>query len=245
MRMRKKQHGADRLLALSSLVIAKPETLFDAPAAPFENDRPLRLEIGCGKGDFICGMSAAEDEYNYYAMEKISDIIVIAAEKYAGIHSLGTLAPNGGWLKPDGTVCPSGETWDIPMSERGNVRFIPADASGLEEYFPENTFEAIYINFCDPWDKKGYASRRLTHPDFLKKYKKLLIPGGYLRFKTDNTALFDYSLETVASSGFDMVFSTRDLHSSEHADTNIMTEYEHNFSDKGIKINCIEAKSVK
>ena len=98
------------------------------------------------------------------------------------------------------------------------------------------------MNFCDPWDKKGYASRRLTHPDFLKKYTVLLADGGYLKFKTDNDKLFEYSLETIPQTGFEPLFITRDLHSSEKADTNIVTEYERNFSEKGVKINYMEAR---
>ena len=66
--------------------------------------------------------------------------------------------------------------------------------------------------------------------------------GGYFRFKTDNVDLFDFSLESLeAEPGFEITFVTRDLHHSERAAENIMTEYERNFSEKGILINCVEA----
>lgn len=236
MRMRKKRRGGERLSQLSALFVTK-----DDITTAFDSSRPLRLEIGCGKGDFICALSKAEPDYNYVAMERVDDVIVVAAEKYAKTRDLGTLDSHGGWKAPDGTIY-QGERWDIPMEQRGNVRFMNCDASGLLEIFGEESLDTIYANFSDPWTKNGYANRRLTHPDFLKRYLKLLRPGGRFCFKTDNVELFDFSLESVESEkGFAMTFVSRDLHASERAATNIMTEYERNFSEKGVKINCLEA----
>ena len=242
MRMRKKKHGDERLSALSAIVCKDTTKIPSDPHDLFNDGKPLRLEIGCRKGGFVRGISKAEPEYNYIAMEKISDVIVLAAERYAEDRGLGKLDPHGGWEAPDGRVYRDGEPYEIPSEQRGNVRFIVGDAAELQEIFPPECFESIYVNFCDPWDKKGYASRRLTHPDFLKKYIYLLSDGGYLKFKTDNDKLFEYSLETIPASGFEPIFITRDLHSSERADTNIVTEYERNFSEKGVKINYMEAR---
>ena len=241
MRMRKKKHGSERLSALSALVCTDCAEIRQNPAAPFGDSRPLRLEIGCGKGDFIRQLSRRDTEFGYYAMEKVDDVLVVALEKYAADRGLGGLAPNGGWMNPEGEVFSGGAAWDIPAELRGNVRFLGGDAKNLSEMFPENTFECIYANFSDPWPKKGYESRRLTAPDFLKLYEHLLADGGYFRFKTDNVSLFEYSLETVSASPFEITFMTRDLHASERAAENIMTEYERNFTEKGVKINCLEA----
>ena len=99
----------------------------------------------------------------------------------------------------------------------------------------------IYANFSDPWPKKGYENRRLTSPAFLKEYIRVLAPDGKFVFKTDNDGLFEYSLETVGASELDLIYHTFDLHASERAETNIMTEYERNFSEKGVKIKMLEA----
>ncbi len=242
MRMRKKKHGSDRLTALSALHCAVGA---DGKAVLPEDGRPLCLEIGCGKGDFVCALSRRCPETNYIAVEKVTDVLVVAVEKYASERGLGKLAPNGGWLSPDGTVYKDGAVWNIPREERGNVRFLPGDAKLLPELFPDSVFDRIYVNFCDPWPKKGYADRRLTAPGFLKEYIRILKPGGTFCFKTDNEGLFEYSKETVAAAGFEIVFLTDDLHESERAADNIMTEYERNFSEKGVKIHALDGVSPK
>lgn len=239
MRARKKKHGSERLSILSALLCRNPDLIRTNPSAPFVSDAPLRLEIGCGKGDFITALSARDTDYNYYAMELVDDVLVAAVEKYASSRGLGKLGTHGGWEAPDGTLYR--EEWDIPMDARGNVRFISGDAKTLAEVFPDGTFDTIYANFSDPWPKKGYEDRRLTAPAFLDLYARLLKEGGTFCFKTDNVGLFEYSLETVRASKFEITFESWDLHASERAATNIMTEYERNFSSQGMKIHCLEA----
>ena len=241
MRMRKKPRGKERLSVLSALTVSVPAD-GGRVSFNFEKELPLRLEIGCGKGDFIRGLSRQEPDYNYLAMERCADVAVIAMEKYAADRRLGRPYPQGGWEAPDGTVYKD-TPWDIPLDMRGNVRFMPMEAGGLTDYFEGGIFESIYANFSDPWPKKGHARRRLTHPDFLERYLYLLRPGGYFRFKTDNAGLFAYSLEMLENSPFTITFVTHDLHSSERADNNIMTEYERNFTAKGFPIHMVEARN--
>lgn len=241
MRMRKKHRSAQRLLALDALFV-NDRDIERGIDSIFSVQQPLRLEIGCGKGEFIRRLSRRDDKYNYIAMERVDDVIVVAAEKYAEDRGLGCLDFHGGWKTPDGTVY-DGERWDIPASLRGNVRFMNRDAAHLDEYFAPETLDAVYANFSDPWTKSGYASRRLTHPDYLNRYLRLLREGGTFCFKTDNTELYEFSLESLrACSGFEITFETRDLHRSERAESNIETEYERNFSARGICINCVEAR---
>ncbi|MGN0988694.1 MAG: hypothetical protein ACI4N6_00115, partial [Eubacteriales bacterium] len=109
MRMRKKKHGSERLYALSSLIYPEFDEKFASPTEVFGNANPLRLEVGCGKGEFITKLSARDSEYNYIALERVSDVCVCAVEKYARSRGIGTLAPNGGWIKPDGELVKNGD----------------------------------------------------------------------------------------------------------------------------------------
>ncbi len=241
MRMRKKKNGAKRLENLSALFIDKETNGPITSETVFNNDKPLRLEIGCGKGDFVCGISVSEPDFNYIALERVADVIMSAVEKYAGQHFLGTLDAHGGWLASDGKLY-DGEAWDIPEELKGNVRFLCGEAKDILSKIPDSSVESIYTNFSDPWPKKGYVSRRLTHAGFLTEYARVLVPGGMLKLKTDNEDFFDYSLESISESPFKLVSYTRDLDATpEFAEGNVETEYERNFKSQGVKIKALRA----
>ena len=53
MRMKKKRHGSERIALLSSLVVENPTSLSENLNEVYGNTNSLRIEIGCGKGDFI------------------------------------------------------------------------------------------------------------------------------------------------------------------------------------------------
>ncbi len=208
MRMRKKKHGAERIAALSYLLI-DPECcgIGKRPVSEvFRTPAPVQLEIGCGKGGFILAMAKKHPELNFIAMERVSDVILSAMEGCA--------------------------REDIP-----NIRFINADARILKELFSPGEIDTLYLNFSDPWPKKGYAKRRLTHENFLMLYREILPEGGKIIFKTDNAALFDFSLEEFEKCGFSVSELTRDLHNSAWNAENLETEYEKNFSAKGFPIH--------
>ena len=124
----------------------------------------------------------------------------------------------------------------IQEKNLSNVKLFVFNVNDIEEIFAENEIDRIYINFCDPWPKKRHAKRRLTYITFLQKYKKILVPGGEIHFKTDNRALFDFSLEQFALANFKVSELTYDLHANEPPE-NIRTEYENRFSAAGVPIN--------
>lgn len=244
MRMRKKKNGAKRLENLSALFVNTGDS-YENIKAGFAEKHPLRIEIGCGKGDFVRGISLSEPDYNYIALERVGDVIMSAVEKYAMSKDLGSLDDHGAWKAPDGTLY-DGERYDIPVEQRGNVRFLCGEAKEFLATLPDNSVESIYTNFSDPWPKKGYTSRRLTHGDFLKEYARVLVPGGMLKLKTDNEGFFDYSLESIGESEFELVEFTRDLDASpSFAEGNIETEYERNFKNQGVKIKALRARINK
>lgn len=118
-----------------------------------------------------------------------------------------------------------------------NVRFIRMDAEYICDVFAPGEVKKIYLNFSDPWPKEKHAKRRLTSRQFLAKYEQLLPADALVEFKTDNTLLFDFSLEEAEAAGWPIIASTYDLHHDKDLNIgNIMTEYEEKFSGKGQKI---------
>ncbi len=121
-----------------------------------------------------------------------------------------------------------------------NVKFVAGDASVLSELDTKTKCDVIYINFCDPWPKNGYKKRRLTHENYLKLWQSLLCDKGEIHFKTDNKALFEFSLNSFSDFGLRLKNITLDLHASGF-EGNVMTEYETLFSEKGNPIYRCEA----
>lgn len=196
MRMRNKKHAAERIEAQSSMLL-KDISEMKSVSMP-------HIEIGCGKGGFISELAKRNPDINYIAIEKNTNVMVLAMEKTA---AKGTR----------------------------NVKFLLGDATSLEQLGDIAFCGRIYLNFSDPWPKKKQHKRRLTSPQFLELYKKILLPEGEIHLKTDNRGLFEYSIETLSQNGFKLKEVSLDLHASDFKD-NVMTEYETRFSEAGMPI---------
>ena len=213
MRMRKKKHADERLSACSEYILNKTESPMTNPADEVfgTKDAPVYLEIGAGKGGFACGIKKQSPDVCYFAMERVSDCVVLGAER----------AKNENVQR---------------------LKFVIDTADNLTKIFGNSTVDAMFLNFSDPWSKKGYAKRRLTHKRYLAVYLNLLKDGGTLTFKTDNVGLFDFTLEQIEEIGLTPVALTRDLHRSEYSEGNVVTEYEEAFSSQGININMVRIR---
>ncbi len=122
----------------------------------------------------------------------------------------------------------------LEQEELPNLRFILMDAVAIDEIFAPDEVDKIYLNFSDPWPKDRHAKRRLPSRQFLARFYNILKPDGTIEFKTDNRVLFDFALEELNYSDFELVAKTYDLHADESMNEgNIMTEYEEKFSSMG------------
>ena len=169
----------------------------------FDNDNPIYIEIGMGKGDFIIENAKRYPNINFIGIEKYDSVIVRAIQK-------------------------SNEL------ELNNLKIVRIDANRLNEIF-DKEIDTIYLNFSDPWPKDRHAKRRLTSEVFLNIYDGIFKNEEKIIMKTDNVALFNYSIESVMNHGYDITYRTNNLNCL--SDDNIMTEYETKFYNKGIKIN--------
>ena len=207
MRLRKKPHTLEKLENFSDFVTTAK---IDSSRAGqwkkiFGNENPLYVELGTGKGDFICAMAEKNPQINFVGLEMEAEVVLKAARK-------------------------------IDEKNLSNVKIIVFNVNNIEEIFAENEIDRLYINFCDPWPKKKHAKRRLTYITFLQKYKKILKHGGEIHFKTDNRALFDFSLEQFELASLKVNEISYDLHAEEPPE-NVRTEYENKFSAAGVPIN--------
>ena len=185
----------------------------------FQNEHPIHIEIGMGKGQFLLTLARQNPQLNYIGIERYSSVLLRAVEKF---QTLNPKPSSAGTALPNDTALP-------------NIRFICMDASDIAGVFAPGEVDRIYLNFSDPWPKARHAGRRLTSREFLARYDRVLAEDGTIEFKTDNRLLFDFSVSEVnVSSAFHIKGCTYDLH---HDDTmnqgNIMTEYEEKFSSLG------------
>ena len=120
-----------------------------------------------------------------------------------------------------------------------NLFFAEGDAADLLNWFAPEEVDGIYLNFCDPWPSNQKRKRRLTYRDFLKKYRTVLRPGGWLRFRTDNTQLFAFSKIEFTAEGWRLENVTTDRHKD--GPVGVMTGYEERFYAQGLPICALEA----
>ena len=174
--------------------------------ACFPRQRDLYLEIGCGKGDFITRKAAKDPASDFLAIEGQETVILRALEKAKGLTSEEL---------PD-------EARREPLQ---NLKFMLTFVDHMSDYFLENQLSGVYLNFSDPWPKARHAKRRLTYHKRLQNYKQVLQTGGFIEFKTDNEALFEFTLEEIKQCGYPIVEMTRDLHRSAAAEPrHLLTE---------------------
>ena len=196
--------GSREVIGESKYVIHEMEKAKGKWSEIFQNDHPIYLEVGMGKGRFITQLALENPDKNFIGIEKYSSVLLRALEKRE------------------------------QLPELMNLYFFRMDSEDLENVFAPGEVSGIYLNFSDPWPKDRHAKRRLPSKEFLARYDKILVREGKVEFKTDNIDLFRFALEQVEEAGWKLEAHTFDLHNdSEMVKGNIMTEYEERFSSQG------------
>lgn len=78
-----------------------------------------------------------------------------------------------------------------------NVRFLRTQIQQIDQFFEAEEVDEIWVTFPDPRPKDRDIKRRLTSPRYLAMYKQIIRKDGVVNFKTDNHALFEYTLEVL------------------------------------------------
>ena len=125
-----------------------------------------------------------------------------------------------------------------------NTAFVRTSIELLEFIFKPGEVNEIWITFPDPQPNKPKIKKRLTSPQFLERYRKILAKDAIIHLKTDNANLFEYTLEVINEGGHDLLYHTRDLYNSgiDNETTQIQTFYEKMFLKEGIPIKYLHFK---
>ena len=198
--------GAKDAITESPYVVQNPAECKGKWEQVFTQEQPIHIEVGMGKGRFLMDMAKLHPEINYIGIEMYDSVLLRALQKREKLEE-------------------AGEKLD-------NLKFMCVDARLLPEIFEKGEIQRIYLNFSDPWPKKRYAKRRLSSTTFLDQYKRILSFNGEIQMKTDNSALFEYSLIEFQNAGFKMVEISVDYRREKH-DEDAITEYEQKFISLG------------
>ncbi|MCS5489624.1 tRNA (guanosine(46)-N7)-methyltransferase TrmB [Algoriphagus limi] len=128
-----------------------------------------------------------------------------------------------------------------------NVAFLRTQIQQLDKFFASGEIDELWITFPDPFPRDGDEKRRLTSPRFLDMYKPLIKKEGVVHFKTDNTGLFEYTLDLLKSrEDIKLIGFTHDFYQSEWKDDHfgIKTRYEKIFTEKGEKIKYLKFQFI-
>lgn len=138
----------------------------------FGREAPLVLEIGFGNGQFLLGLAASRPDHNLIGLEISRPSLQKAATK-------------------------------IASRQLTNVRLLSGAAHySLWALFRPGQIQAVYINFPDPWPKKGHHHRRLLNDSFLQLLAARLPAGASLHIATDIAEYAQVIAETLTQSPY-------------------------------------------
>ena len=110
-----------------------------------------------------------------------------------------------------------------------NVGFLRTQIELVDLLFDENEIDEIWITFPDPQIKYKRTKHRMTNPEFLKKYKKILKPKGVVHLKTDSEYMHGYTLGLLQGLDLKIEYAHHDVYGTSNAPkevTEIQTYYE-------------------
>ena len=133
------------------------------PCQPLEFDlsRPLEIEVGCGKGQFLTRRAAEHPDCEFLGIERMLERVRLFDGK-----------------------CKRGHL------DNAHVLRLEALYT-FHYLLPEHHARKVYVFFPDPWPKKKHHSHRLFGPLFRAALWKRLEGGGKLEFATDHQEYFE------------------------------------------------------
>ncbi len=134
----------------------------------FEDDHPIELEIGCGKGGFLLRRAQSRPDRNFVGIEWANKYYKYAADRMArrGLTNVRIM--------------------------RTDARHF------VMHRLATGCLAALHIYHPDPWPKKRHHKRRLFQPAFMVAAVRVLAPGARLAIQTDHADYFDQIKAVIA-----------------------------------------------
>lgn len=182
----------------------------------FNNNHPIVLELGCGKGEYT----------------------VALAEKYPDKNFIGIDIKGARFWRGAKTAI---------EDQMQNVAFLRTQIELIDYAFAAGEVSEIWITFPDPQIKFRRTKHRLTHPEFLAKYKKVLNKDGIIHLKTDSEFLHGYTHGIIQLSGHKVLISSHNVYHPDNRElpeeiTTVQTFYEKKFLEENKRITYIRFK---
>ena len=146
--------------------LADIEAPFD-PQSLFDQERPLEIEIGSGKGLFLLSHSEKRPENNYLGNE-----LAVKYAKFSAYRLAKHERANACLIQGDGLKL-------------------------FNDYLADEIAVAIHIYFPDPWWKERHRRRRVVQPEMVKNIQRVLKADGRLHFWTDVEEYFESGIATI------------------------------------------------
>ena len=136
-----------------------PEELKDKWIKEFKNqNNPINLELGCGKGQFIAQLAVQNPDINYIAIDLVDAMLGLAKRNVEQVYR-------------------------EQNKEVENLILTRFDIERITMILgKQDNIKRIYINFCNPWPKGKHRKKRLTHTRQLEKYNTFVLAIAFLNF---------------------------------------------------------------
>jgi len=155
----------------SEILLTEDPRRLPSFADVFHGERPVEIEIGCGKGKFLIARALEEIDINFLGID-----VVWKWMKFGVARSKKRELSNIRFIKADA---------------RELIRFGLASES----------VSVFHIYFPDPWPKRRHRKRRLITGEFMALLHSRLVPNGLIELATDYEDYYLQMKRAVVQSG--------------------------------------------
>jgi tRNA (guanine-N7-)-methyltransferase len=169
----------------------------------FDNDHPVEVEVGFGKGLFLTTAAAVRPDTNFFGVEIVRKYQLYAATRLARRE-----------LRNVRVACADGRIL-------------------LRDRVTPGSVEAVHVYFPDPWWKARHRKRRVFTPEFARTAGTVLRTGGRLSIATDVEAYHGVMTQIVRDLGPAFLELPPPPPTEPRHDMDYLTNFERKFRKEG------------